>query len=647
MSSVNKFFDLAVNALNARRWTDAEQHFRKVLKTQPSHVPSLNLLTVVLMSTGRFAEAERFIARAVTLDKSSDVSFYNYGIVCRELKKFELALAQFSSAVQLKPTVAQNWHNRGVVLSDLKRHQQALEDFAKAIACRSDYIDAIYHSGKSLSLLNRHDEAMRFYERALQLNPQLVEAQLGRAQVFCGLKRYEDALSVCDGVLSQNPQSALAWLWRGNAYYGQKNAAQASADYDEALKIDDKLADAWLGRGNVLSYQGRHEDSLAAYDKALALAPELTKAWINRGNALCHLCRYEEALACYGAAQRTAPEFADSHLAEALVRLLLGEEEAGWRLYEARLNMPDLRSGDGGSSAPRWDGSFSIAGKTILLHPEQGLGDSILAARFVPMVAALGAKVVLQDYAPLIPLLAGLEGVAQLVKCGDPVPDVDAHCPLMSLPLALKISPEAPPNRVPYLHVPREDIERWSARLPGGINVGIGWAGNAKVANDHNRSILLNRLLPVLGQPNVNFFSLQKDLRDGDAEILASRPDIVQLGPDLKDFRDTAAVMMSLDLIISSDTSIVNLAGALGRPLWVLLASHPDWRWSLGENSSWFPTATLFRQQPGGAWSEVVDRVCEELAVFVDARMRGAAGITTATPRVAGQLGQGDDRLSG
>ena len=228
-----------------------------------------------------------------------------------------------------------------------------------------------------------------------------------------------------------------------------------------------------------------------------------------------------------------------------------------------------------------------------------------MACRYVPMVAALGATVILEVQPSLLSLCEGLEGVSKVIPRGDPIPDFDLHCPMMSLPLAFNTRLETIPGEVPYLRASKNIIDKWRVRLEENrFKIGVAWAGNPKFPEDGDRSILLNNILPVFSVEGAKFFSIQKDLRNGDQQILNCHPQIDHLGNDIIDFEDTAAIMMSLDLIISSDTSIVNLAGALGRPVWILLPFNPDWRWLLERNDSpWYPTAVLFRQKRDGEWA--------------------------------------------
>jgi len=302
--------------------------------------------------------------------------------------------------------------------------------------------------------------------------------------------------------------------------------------------------------------------------------------------------------------------------------LLLGDTECGWKKYEYRWDTKLMRGLKRNFPQRLWLGDSDIKNKTILIHAEQGLGDTLMACRYVPMLASLGAQVIAEVQPPLKSLLTNLEGTSLLIAQGEPIPRFDVQCPIMSLPLAFKTTMETIPTKVPYLAVSKNIIEKWRSKLNGAeIKVGIAWAGNPNYPQDLDRSILLKNILPILRVKGARYFSLQKDLRHGDKEMLDVNSQIVRLDQEISDFEDTAAIMMSLDLVISSDTSVVNLAGALGRPIWVLLPSNPDWRWLLGRSDSpWYPTAKLFRQISRGEWSTVTDDVCVELEKLVAAK---------------------------
>jgi hypothetical protein len=299
--------------------------------------------------------------------------------------------------------------------------------------------------------------------------------------------------------------------------------------------------------------------------------------------------------------------------------LLSGDFKHGFAEYEWRWESEQLRANKRNFPQPLWRGQESVAGKTVLLHAEQGMGDTIQFCRYAPLLAERGARVILEVQKPLRELLSTLAGVAQVVSAGDPLPDFDMHCPLLSLPLAFETEPAAIPAATPYLSASPQLLKDWERRLGphDRPRVGLVWSGSTFLKNDRNRSIALSALLPLL-DIDATFISLQKDVRAKDAVTLQDRTDIRDVRDELKDFTDTAALVSHLDLVISVDTSVGHLAGALAKPVWMLLPYVPDWRWQLDrDDSPWYPTARLFRQDEARSWQGVVARVHAALQEFV------------------------------
>jgi len=370
-------------------------------------------------------------------------------------------------------------------------------------------------------------------------------------------------------------------------------------------------------RGVTLHKLRRFEQALASYDLALASRPDYTEALVNRGVTLSDLTRFDEALASYDQAIALRPDDADAHFFKSLSSLVTGDFERGWIEYEWRRKAPSARITTRHFSKPLWLGEDDIAGRTILLHSEQGFGDTIQFCRYVTLVAARGARVILEVEEPLCELMTSLAGATEVIAKGDPRPDFDWHCPLPSLPLTFKTRLETIPSDVPYLRVSKQAQEHWNALLGTGrgLRIGLAWAGNAKHVRDMERSIGLRDLLPLL-EIDARFVSLQKELRAGDAEIL-SRRNVLRFGGEFGDFADTAALISQLDLVISVDTAVAHLAGALGKPVWILLTHAPDWRWLLErDHSPWYPNARLFRQSETREWGSVTKRVRDALLEF-------------------------------
>jgi hypothetical protein len=404
----------------------------------------------------------------------------------------------------------------------------------------------------------------------------------------------------------------------------QRRPTDAVKLLQRVRKLAPGVAEVHSNLGAVLSRLNRHDEAIASFKRALALKADWPELELNLGNELSGLNRQPQALAHYARAIALKPDLAAAHFAEALALLTLGDLEAGWRKYEWRFPACIVPKRD--FLQPLWLGEEDIAGRTILLHAEQGYGDAIQFLRYVKLVARRGARVVLEVPALLAPLIAGLDGVSALCTWGEALPPVDLHTPLMSLPLAFGTTLATIPVEKSYLRAPAARVERWQAELGGDarLRVGLAWAGSATLKNDHNRSMPLRLLLPLLDLPGVRFFSLQKELRAGDDEILRSSAPLVPLGERLVDFADTAAVIAGLDLVIAVDTAVAHLAGALGKPVWVLLPFAPEWRWLLKrDDSPWYPSARLFRQREVGNWPDVVARARKALERLLAARGAG------------------------
>jgi hypothetical protein len=366
-----------------------------------------------------------------------------------------------------------------------------------------------------------------------------------------------------------------------------------------------------MNLGNAQARLGRHEEAATSYRQAARLRPHYPEAHSNLGNALLEVGHVEEAARCYEEALRQDPEHPSAHWNRAWLRLLCGDFERGWEEYEWRWVT--------GNAAPRhfrqpvWDGS-ALWGATILLHAEQGLGDTVQFVRYAPWVKEAGGRVVVECQARLAPLVRTVAGVDEVVEAGSTLPPFDTHAGLLSLPRIFGTSVKTLPAEVPYFTLDATRIERWRARLAqaGGFKAGLVWAGSPTHKNEHSRSIRLSALAPLAAVSGVSLFSLQ---RGPQAAELASAPfPITNLEEQNNDILDTAASLTHLDLVIAVDTMVAHLAGALARPVWTLLAYVPDFRWLLGrDDSPWYPTMRLFRQPRPGDWAAVIARVAEEL----------------------------------
>ena len=507
------------------------------------------------------------------------------------------------------------------------------ERLCRAVLARDgESFDALHCLGHINFQRGRLDAALALFQQALTRDLTRAEGFSSLGLVFHALKHFERALVAYDEGLHLAPGDAELLHRRGVALLELGRPREALACFEQALASDPAGIEAQGNLGNALLKLNRVDDALAAYEGALALAPDNAQLLTNRAVALRRLDRPAEALMSAAQALHRQPDFAQARFVEAVARLTLGDFAAGWRGYEARWQVGAAARKERGFAAPMWLGEGPLAGKTILLHAEQGLGDTIQFVRYVPLVAARGAKVVLEVQPQLVRLLSRLPGIDTVVARNAPLPAFDCHCALMSLPLAFATEEATIPADIPYIAPPAAELRNWRSRLPSGRPlIGIAWAGERSHDNDLNRSLRLQTLAPLLDVASVQFVSLQHEVRAQDAALLESRSDLLSIGPKFRDFADTAAAMASLDLIISADTSVAHLAGAMGKPLALLLPYAADFRWLRQRaDSPWYPSARLYRQPRFGDWESVIDVLRSELMHLIrrpearDARRRTA-----------------------
>jgi len=538
---------------------------------------------VALHQQGRLREAEKLYARVLKAAPDHVDALHLLGLIKAQGDRMGEAYRLMSAALKLNPQMPDVWINLANVLHSLEREAEALDCLDKALALRPADMNALENRGNALLTLGRAQEALVCFNEVLTRNPRHGTARLGRGGALASLGRADEALT----------------------------------DFDAALAVMPGHPGALYNRGNALFDLGRCANAITAYDGAIAAAPNDAPAWNNRGRALQALNRHAEAVASFDRAIAIRKDYADAHFNRALSLLTLSDLTRGFAEYEWRWQRSRVHDSRRSYGKPLWLGDYPLARKTILLTAEQGLGDTIQFARYAPLLAQSGARVVLEVQPELKTLLAGLDGVASCHARGDQLPAYDVHCPLGSLPLALKTEPTNIPAAIPYLRADEPHLIKWRERLASlpGKRVALAWAGNVSHANDRNRSIDLKLLEPLLALEGISFLSLQRELRGDNAEDLARQANVTPLGRELADMADTAALIALADLTISVDTSVVHVAGALGRPVWVMLAFAPDWRWTLNaESSPWYPQARLFRQPTLGDWPSVVAALRAELA---------------------------------
>jgi tetratricopeptide (TPR) repeat protein len=533
----------------------------------------------------------------------------------------------YREMLELKPRHFDALQLLGALMLQTGRLQDGIDLLKKALAVNTKQPAIHSNLAYALNALQRFDEALASAGRALALQPNFADALNNRGNAQAGLNRPLDALGSFDRCIALMPDFAPAWNNRACVLRDLGRPADALASCDRALALQPAYPDAWSNRGNALSDLNQPQEAERSYRRALELAPAFADAWNNLGLTQIDLNRHAEALSCYEQALAANPDAAETHWNESLCLLQMGQFEAGWRKYEWRWERNRIRAGKRPFAQPLWLGDFSIDGKTILLHAEQGLGDTLQFCRYAAMVSKLGAKVVLEVPTELMRLMRTLDGVDQLIEAGQPLPPFDCHCPLLSLPLAFRTDEHSIPSATPYLFAEAHSARQWHERIhtPADtrLKAGLVWAGGNRphVAelrkNDARRSIVFEQLAFVLDVPDVRFFSLQKGTAAQQLAASERRGLVEDYTQDLDDFADTAALVANLDLVISVDTSTAHLAGALGKPVWILNRFDTCWRWMLERSDTpWYPSARLFRQPALGDWDSVMQHARDALAAL-------------------------------
>jgi len=480
-----------------------------------------------------------------------------------------------------------------------------------------------------------------------------IQTQFQLAVSFHSQGRWQDAAVLYDSIIAAQPGHADTWHMRGmlhaqaaelaqavklisqsisldatkSAYFNnrglaqlaQQNFAEALSDFQQAIALEPGLAQAHCNLGNVLQELQRHEEALLFFDLAIEIQPDYADAYFNRGNLWVMLKRPDKAIEDFDSALGFSPNDADYKYNKSIVLLTDGQYEPGWEFHEARWDRSSTKHHRGQFSATLWLGNENIKNQKILLYAEQGFGDSIQFIRYVPMVVELGAQVFVEIQAPLFQLFQGMEGAITWIKKGEALPIVDFHCPLMSLPLAFKTRLDNIPSFPNYLSCDQAKKKVWENKL-GPKNkprIGIVWSGSSIHKNDQNRSISLAIFKSIISDEAV-FYSLQNEYRANDVKLIHDHPEIINSSDQLQDFSDTASLCDLMDLIITVDTSVAHLSGALGKTTWVLVPHNPDFRWfNDRQDSPWYPSIKLFRQNSFHDWNQTLIQLSLDLKKFI------------------------------
>jgi tetratricopeptide (TPR) repeat protein/ADP-heptose:LPS heptosyltransferase len=587
-------------------------------------IPSMQQ-AVQLHQAGRFSEAAAVYRRIHQVSPKDAQVLYLLGTLCAQMGHSQEALRRLDESLALKPDQPYALINRGNVLKELGQPDDALACYDRAIALKPDCADAYGNRGNVLKDLGRLGAALADYDRVIDLKPAHETAHNSRGILLQKLDRLNDALASYDRAIALNPEYALAFGNRGNVLKEMGRFDEALHSYNKAIALKPDYAAAYNNRGNALRELNRPEEALSSYDRALSLQADYAAAYNNRGTALNDVNRLQEALADFDRAVAFEPNYAAAHWNRGMLHLLIGDYGAGWTGYEWRWKTEGLSNFRDRNrfAEPLWLGEQDLRGKTILLYAEQGQGDTIQFCRYTQKVRECKpAKIILQVQESLVALMETLDGPDSVIGTNAALPAFDYQCPLMSLPLAFKTRIDSIPSTAGYLQPLKSKVKQWRTELgpKRRPRVGLVWSGSNSHKNDRNRSVTLEALLPLLSK-EIEFVSLQKEVRQGDAAVLKAHPEIHYFGDSLRDFSDTAALCSLMDVVISVDTSVAHLAGALGKPVWIMLPLVPDWRWLMGRSDSpWYPSSHLFRQSVRGDWSDVIESVRSGLLRLIAAK---------------------------
>ena len=588
---------------------------RTVLARAPAHVYALFMLGSIESQFGHHDEAAKHLAQAVKLSPQTAEILTAHGNVLLELNRHAEAIEILSRAIKLQPQNQNALIYRGLGLAQSARPEDALKDFDRVLVMAPQSVFALHNRANVLIHLNRHAEARRSVEAVLRIAPDHVAAMANHVVILMHDQKFAEALKVIDKALSLEGGNADLWNTRGQILQHLKEYASALTSYEKALALKPGLAATFVNICNTLMERERLEDALAWATKGIAANPDYAPLFLLRGNILLHLGRRDESLQNYDAAIAASPDYHEAHYHRGSTLLLTGRIQEGWADFEHRWHVAECGFDRPELQAAEWTGE-PLSGRSIVVYSEQGLGDTIQFARFLPALTQRGAKLTFLCHPNLMRLFRPLAADFEIVPLIEGGRRFDFQCALMSLPYRLKTTDLR--AELPYLKAEPALVAEWRDRIGAhGFKIGLCWQGNPKGKIDYGRSIPLKSYRPLASAPNVRLISLQRTHGLEQLERLPAGMTVETLGAfDAGEdaFVDTAAIMHCLDLIITSDTAIPHLAGALGRPAWVALKHVPDWRWMLERSDSpWYRSLRLFRQPAPGDWDSVTTAMAEAL----------------------------------
>ncbi|MGD0389610.1 MAG: tetratricopeptide repeat protein [Tepidisphaeraceae bacterium] len=548
-------------------------------------------------------------------EQAFDAQLLELAIQRHQAGQLEEAIANCRQILSHQPRHPAALHLVGIIARQIGRLDASIELIRRAAA--GNTADPHFHNDLADALRNKrqYDESFAACREALRIKPDFPEAYITLGNVLADQGQLDGAIAAAREALRIRPDYALAFNNLGVYLHSKGQLEESIAAGRQAIRLDGGRSEFHNNLGRALQDQGQLDEAIAARRQAIRLKPDFAEAYNDLGNALRDVGQPEESIAALRRSVQLMPDYALAHWNLALSLLMQGDFVQGWREYEWRWRWDGFSSPCRNFAQPLWNGE-ELDGKTILLYAEQGIGDAIQFARYIPRVARRGGGIVVECQTPLKRLLSRIPSVQAVITEGEPLPPFDVQCPLLSLPLAFRTNWSSIPASVPYLKPDRKQSAMWKKRLAAEYphrRIGLAWAGSSAHKKDRTRSVELSQLAPLAAIPGNSFFSLQ--MGEAGKQVPPAEMTLHDFTAELNDFADTAALLDNLDLVITVDTAVAHLAGAMGKPVWVLVSYAPDWRWLLRrEDSPWYPTMRLFRQTSIGDWANVIQRVANSLA---------------------------------
>tara|TARA_B100000809_G_scaffold263615_1_gene317282 strand:- start:563 stop:2491 length:1929 start_codon:yes stop_codon:yes gene_type:complete len=583
----------------------AEQICQQILDIDPQNAEVLNLFGLIACQAEKYEIAVDLISHALEIAPNQPLFLNNLGVALYRQGKCDKAVETYQRAIQIQPDFVEAYNNLGNLFEAEERYKEAIEVYYQALDMQPDSVEIHNNLGVTLYKQGKCDKAIETYQRVIQIQPDFAEAYNNLGMALKKKGELDAAVQVHHQALRIQPDFAEAHRNLGDILQKQGKYDKAVEAYQRAIQIQPNYAAAYNNLGIAWQKQGKLEQAIQIYHKTLVIRPNYPQAYNNLANTLKEQGKLQGAVQAYHKAIEINPSYIDAHKNLGIVLLLQGDFQRGWQEYEWRLKSDDLCIAN--RAQTRWDGS-SLSGKTILLYAEQGFGDTIQFIRYVHLLVEYDTEIIVECQPELLQLFKNIGAIKKTIVMGESAPKFDVNASLLSLPRILGTDLNSIPVKSPYLYTKsgsHTDLEMCSE-----YKVGIVWAGNLKHPNDNNRSVELQQFSVLFDVEACQFFSLQVGKRRNDIIRYHYSNTIIDLGGDFSNFSDTAAAILELDLVISVDTAVAHLTGALGKPIWVLLPFMPDWRWLLErEDTPWYPTMRLFRQTDTRDWAGVLQKV--------------------------------------